>query len=149
MDTYSTVNGDYQLFEDKMPIETETNDMPSQQEMIKYMFKILVEYSRSINAGEEPAVDPLNGRVTMRLNNGKVIDIPEEIQRFAIAQYVRAAHAGDPRVQTAVQPQRRVIVEEDNSDKKDKTMMNILIIVLIIVVVYLLYKYFNRNEFEY
>src|SRR5688500_853423 len=95
MSNYSAVNDDYKMFDNKMPLdETENTEAPTEEEMIRYMFNILNEYNRSLNAGTEPTVDPLNGRVVMRLRNGRTYEIPERIQRFAIARYVEATREG-------------------------------------------------------
>ena len=152
METYSTISGDYQMFEDKMPVNSENAAQPSEEEMIRYMFKILTEYNRSISEGQEPAINPLNGRVTMQLSNGQVYEIPEKLQRFSIARYMQAVNAANQQ-QVGAEAQRptfRRRADEDidvvKKDVESKKFMNIVSILLIAAIVYLLYKYFTKND---
>lgn len=154
METYSTVSGDYQMFDDKMPIDSENTDKPSDVEMVRYMFRLLDEYNRSINAGQEPAINPLNGRVTMKLRNGQVYEIPERIQRFAIYRYVQASNNTSLRqqgqtqvpVQRTTETQETTTTSSEETDKKNKMFTNVVVILLIVAIAYLLYRYFTEED---
>lgn len=90
MSTYSTISDDYKMFETKAPVDyhDDITNYVSVEDMMNHMFKVLVEYDRCMSEKQEAAVNPMSGRVMMRIKNGLSFELPENIQRIAIAKYL-------------------------------------------------------------
>jgi hypothetical protein len=148
---------DQPMFENKAAFhESESVQYPTEREMVLYMFRLLDEYYRSINAAQDPVIDPLNARVTMKLSNGQTFEIPERIQRYALAQYAQAQRqrenvqtpqnqTWEQRIERDIRRDERVLEEDVKSDR----FKQIVTVVLVVVVLYLLYKYFTYDRNYY
>jgi hypothetical protein len=90
MSTYSTISDDYKMFETKAPVDyhDDISNYVSVEDMMNHMFKVLVEYDRCMSEKQEATVNPMSGRVMMRMQNGLSFELPENIQRIAIAKYL-------------------------------------------------------------
>jgi hypothetical protein len=90
MSTYSDISDDYKMFETKATVDyydSITNHV-SVEEMMKHMFDVLAEYDRCLSKKQDAKVNPMAGRVIMRVSNGTTFEIPENIQKLAIARYL-------------------------------------------------------------
>jgi hypothetical protein len=90
MSTYSEVSEDYKMFETKADAnyhDSITNHV-SVNDMMQYMFAILVEYDRCLSNKVDAKINPMSGRVMMSVGNGLKFEIPEDIQKLAIVKYL-------------------------------------------------------------
>jgi hypothetical protein len=90
MSTYSTISEDYTMFDTKASVDyhDDITNYVSVDDMMNHMFKVLAEYDRCMSQKQEAAVNPMSGRVMMRMKNGLSFELPENIQRIAIAKYL-------------------------------------------------------------
>jgi hypothetical protein len=58
--------------------------------VILYVIALLDEYERSIKMGKKPLIDPYREKILIKTENGKYAIIPEEVQQYAIKQWVSA-----------------------------------------------------------
>jgi hypothetical protein len=136
----------------------------SKQEMMQYMFMALDNYNKQMNLGQDPIVHPLNGRIIMKLNNGKSVEIPENIQRMAIMRYLEnqqqmQQEMQQQQMQQEMQQQemqqemvqeQEIVPEfrpkpEPEPEQKTNKLMIFLCILLLIFILYKCYKYYKMN----
>lgn len=90
MSTYSEVSEDYKMFDTKAEVDfyNSIENYVSVEEMMNHMFSVLTEYDRCLDNKQDAKVNPMSGRVMMRVKNGITFEIPENIQKMAIAKYM-------------------------------------------------------------
>lgn len=157
MSTYSEISDDYLMFETKMPVDYHDSieNYVSTEDMFRYMFNILLEYDRCMTDKRDAKINPMSGRVSMRLENGLEFQIPEEIQKIAISKFVEMKNnAKDNNNHQALQEQ--LLNSQKGNGKSNKANTNflsglisrsnaiILAVVIFVVILYLVYQYYNQ-----
>ena len=131
---------------------------PSVQEMMQYMFVALDNYNKAMSEGQDPMVNPLNGRVIMRTNDGRSVEIPENVQRMAIVRYLENKKGPQfveidqeqeqEQEQKQVHAQARVVATRPVAQPKEPETNKYLMIfgiLLLIFILYKVYKYYKMN----
>lgn len=92
MSSYSEVSEDYKMFDTKAEVDfyNSIENYVSVDDMMKHMFAVLVEYDRCLDKKQDAKVNPMSGRILMRVSNGLTFEIPENIQKIAIAKYLES-----------------------------------------------------------
>jgi hypothetical protein len=90
MHIYSSINNDSEMFDlkDTVNYHNDITNYVSVEEMVAYMFAVLEEYDRCMLKKQEAEINPMSGRVMMRMKNGLSFELPENVQKFAIAKYL-------------------------------------------------------------
>jgi hypothetical protein len=176
MSTYSTISDDYKMFETKALVDyhDDITNHVSVDDMMNHMFHILEEYERCMSEKQEAAVNPMSGRVMMNVGNGLTFELPENIQRIAIAKYLEMKSRGKD-VSKCLEQKEQNIENFDSDNNKDGCNENVeefsecydkmkkmvapkikkirmpnrktaLTILLIIIIVYATYKYYEENK---
>jgi len=124
---------------DQPPLKTDTNKV-SREEMIRYMFKILEEYDRSMSIGHDPEINPMSGRISMQLNDNTSIDIPENVQRYAISLYVdmKKNKNSNETVFNTIEDDTKSVL--DQIIKNKKMILTIFVVILVCITLYILYQ---------
>jgi len=151
MDSYSTVSGDYTMFDSKMELNEQRESPVDENDMMAYMFGVLKEYERCLSNGEDAKVNPMSGRVQMQLQDGSSVDVPEHIQRSAIAQFLEMKKnnvVAPQQVQLEESMPQRFINKVTPTTRKGK-IVTVVAIVLLVVILYMLYKYIHKDEMDF
>lgn len=127
------------------------------QELIAYVKQQLANYDGSISKNKSlPKSNPYTHPIIYKTQNGKMIQVPEEIQKQAISSWyqqngtnVPAAQQTaeiDPLMENEMRQEQKVVYVEDNSTNWLKLAMLILAGLL---AVYLLYKMSTPANYGY
>lgn len=126
----------------------------SNQAMMQYMFVALDNYNKAMSEGQDPIVNPLNGRVIMHTSNGRTVEIPENIQRMAIMRYLENKEGQqvvetDQEQQEQEQAETQVVttrpIAQPEKESKTKKYLMFFGILLLIFILYKGYKYYKMN----
>jgi hypothetical protein len=90
MSTYSEISDNYKMFETKAPVEyhDDVKNYFTVEDMMNYMFNVLNEYDRCMSKKQDAQVNPMGERVHMRTETGIIFEIPQSIQKSAIATHL-------------------------------------------------------------
>jgi hypothetical protein len=90
MSTYSEISDDYKMFETKAEVDFHNNitNFVTVEQMMEHMFAVLAEYDRCMANKQDAKINPMTGRVSMRVQNGLSFEIPENVQKLAIVEYL-------------------------------------------------------------
>lgn len=90
MSTYSTISDDYTMFDTKAPVNyhNDITNYVTVEEMMDYMLSVLTEYERCMSEKQDARINPMSGRVQMKLKNGLTFELPQNIQKLAIVKYM-------------------------------------------------------------
>jgi hypothetical protein len=142
MDSYSAMGTSDKMFDDKAPLNVDDlNSQLADEDMVKYVLAMLIEYDKAVAAGQQPNVDPLNQQLVIQLDDGSSVVVPENVQRYAIMEYMKLKNKSEPESQLAVLSPKKLIPKT----KKGK-IITVIAIIFLIVLVYLLYNYVNGNN---
>jgi hypothetical protein len=144
MDTYSSVSGDYQMFENKMQFQELPKNVTI-KDMLRHMFLILIKYDKAMSEGQDAEINPMSGRIIMNLEDGNSMEIPESIQRLAIVKFLEMKTAQKIQQSTPKPAPKKQVVKQQKSDD-DNNMMPMVYVVLVVAIIFMLYKYFTQAD---
>lgn len=167
MSDYSSISEDYIMFNNKATVDyyDDIRNYVSEDEMMKYMFSVIAEYDRCMSHGQSAKINPMSGRVSMRLENGLEFEIPENVQKVAIVSYLNMKKDGTSIEE--VLPEEEIMMEEemnfnemqDMNGEQEKSMVtkliekvtrnkisSILIVILVVIIGLLIYNNFNERK---
>ena len=125
----------------------------SNQAMMQYMFVALDNYNKAMSEGQDPIVNPLNGRVIMHTSDGRTVEIPENIQRMAVMRYLENKERPqfveidqeEQQEQVVTRPVTTEPVVQPEKESKTKKYLMIFGILLLIFILYKGYQYYKMN----
>jgi len=156
MSTYSEISDDYLMFETKMPVDYHDSieNYVSTEDMFRHMFNVLLEYDRCMSDKRDAKINPMSGRVSMRLENGLEFQIPEDIQKIAILKFIEMKKNAKENSEVTLQEQvAKLNRANGNNVQEEPCLMSkllnvnnarILAIIICILLVCLVYKYYNE-----
>lgn len=102
----------------------------------RYVVKQLEKYDKMSDSGVETKMNPYNERIIMALEDGRQIEIPDDIQRLAIAKYVseNAIQAKHDRPTIKVHE-----ISDDMDDEQSMLSVFFQITVCLVIIITILY----------
>jgi hypothetical protein len=85
--------------------------------VINYVMSLLDDYEYKLNNGLKPDVDPYRESIVMTLEDGRQIEVPEELQRTAVVRWVQQNGADNSIVRSDSMEEE---TKTDNKKKKGK-----------------------------
>ena len=82
-------------------------------ESVSYIFSVLDDYNKKVENGETPDIDPYREHIYMKSNDGRYVQVSEDLQKFAIREWL---------AKRGLEP-RNVTMEESISKSDDKCKM--------------------------
>lgn len=104
------------------------------EQATEYVISQLQKYDDATDNGHHPKFNPYTERIIMTLDDKRQVEVPEEIQRMAITQYVSQNSVREQHYETKTEAH-----EVDDSDDQSATSIFVQIVICLIIILTILY----------